>query len=242
MSPIVRQTSLLGGFADLSLLKPLVATMASQEPAAKRLRTAPAENIYESDFECVHLKEGAYGCEWLQPDRYNLTPEQSQWLSMPFGVEIKNFSNVSPGFLTGDAENDTKHLDALQKISPALTERLIALESRLKALSKGKGEWSVLVRDGGQTKGVKTKIYFVGSQLTSFTIKQKDEEKQRGSGWEFLQPYMMKYGNFYDCPVKISVKINVWSNKGKRGITIRADQMFIDASHVPEPFDEFADM
>jgi hypothetical protein len=241
MSPIVRQTSLLGGFADLSLLKP-PAAMASQEPAAKRLRTAPAENFYEVDVSTLQLKEGKHGCEWLQPDRFNLTPEQPQWLSMPFGIEIKNFEKISPGFITGDAKNETKHLDAMLQISPQLAERFIALETFLRAASRSKGVWNDLVKDGGETKGVKAKIYFLGPQLTTFTIKEKDGVKHRGSGWEFLKPFAEKYANFHDLPVKLSVKISTWSGKGKRGVTLRADQMFIDASHVPEPFDEFADV
>ena len=70
-----------------------------------------------------------------------------------------------------------------------------------------------------------------------------DGSPKIGKGWDFLKEFAESSQSrpFRGCPVKMSVKMNLYCKGGKRGITIRAEQMVINTREAVnvEAADEF---
>ena len=215
----------------------------STPPAAKRPCTtlARAENIYDTNFKDVVLKAGTEGYEWLKPDRFNLSPAKDGWLFLPWGMQTQNFEKKTPSFITGTGDDDTPFLKASVKVPPELGERILALEAHLQSESKGRGAWNDTLRNDS----ICVRIYFAGEKKTSFRMLVHDGPAKIGEGWDFLKPFAQSESKpFRGCPVKMVVKMNLYNKGGKRGISIRVQQMVINtretqaAVEVLEEFDD----
>ena len=108
-----------------------------------------ALDILKASFDTLSLKQGK-NAEFVQidgsPAVYNLSPEKADWMSLPFGLELKDFGGKSPGFISGDVEDKTTYLAASVDIAPKLKDRLVALDGTLKNLSKATGAWSDMIK------------------------------------------------------------------------------------------------
>ena len=191
-----------------------------------------ALDIFKASFDTLSLKQGK-NAEFVQSNRspafYNLSPEKADWISLPFGLELKDFGGKSPGLISGDVEYKTTHLAASLDIAPELKDRLAALDGTLKNLSKATGSWTDMIKENR----ARVKVQFAGYNPTPIKLVVADAGGNKkvvsGCGWSFIEPYAKEHDNFRCCRVKTTVAAaRIWSYGGKRGVTLNVDQLVID--------------
>ncbi len=218
-------------------------------PSSSITKVVVPHSIFEADFKKLSIKDGPD--EWIQGDEprviYNLTPQKTDWLSIPFGLETVPYSGTSPGFITGDVEEKTKSLNTKVNVTPELADLLHALDGSLQKVTKSKGAWNQMVStDSRGAAQLKLKVYFLGAEPTAIKLLVVGADGQnkieKGCGWSFLKPFAEEHQNFKWCRVKLTVTpMKVYAVKGKRGVTMKVSQLIVNCREKLVPTVEIAD-
>jgi hypothetical protein len=219
---------------------------------AKRARIE-VQSFVEVRVEDLRLKEldlkkdsGAPVVAVIGLTPFNLTP--SGWLSTRYGFDL-NGKYGKPSFLGGEKSEKSKSESLAMRVS--LDAETAAFLKRLdeKASEEYKKihdvTWQPLVSEDNLFNGgsnVKVQVALTGSPLTKLTVVE-GTKIDRGEGWEFLQDYLEKKGNFSNADIKVCLRIrSIWFQDGKAGLSLAATNLVLRRMVEVDPFGDDAEL
>jgi hypothetical protein len=230
------------------------ASEASSGRQAKRAKVTKTPTLNEIDFDKVTLssykvgKEGAAATTVYTPlidglkARFDLTPPGSLVFSnWGFETNYKLNPEKKPSFLGGPATaSKNEYLSISVELSEVQEGVIKALDSKISAeyfkLNPAAKTWHPAVKYNKEGKAMlKVKVQITGVEPTPLKIAD-DGNFSKGSGWSFLQPWMVKTRNFGPCKAKlVIVASSVWCLGGKAGISFNAAEMMLMAVAAARP-------
>jgi hypothetical protein len=89
---------------------------------------------------------------------------------------------------------------------------------------------------------VKVQVALTGSPLTKLTVVE-DKKVDRGEGWEFLQDYLNRKGNFSNADVKACLRVkSIWAQDGRAGLSLAATNLVLRRMVEVDPFGDDAEL
>jgi hypothetical protein len=178
---------------------------------------------------------------------FNLTP--SGWLSTRFGFDMIFKYGKPPSFLGGEKSEKSKSESLAMRIS--LDTETAAFLKRLDERASEEYKkihdvtWQPLVSEDGLFSGgsnVKVQVALTGSPLTKLTVVE-DKKVDRGEGWEFLQDYLNRKGNFSNADVKACLRVkSIWAQDGRAGLSLAATNLVLRRMVEVDPFGDDAEL
>ena len=240
--------------SNSAIMSAAPASEASSGRQAKRAKVTKTPTLNEIDFDKVTLssykvgKEGAAATTVYTPlidglkARFDLTPPGSLVFSnWGFETNYKLNPEKKPSFLGGPATaSKNEYLSISVELSEVQEGVIKALDSKISAeyfkLNPAAKTWHPAVKYNKEGKAMlKVKVQITGVEPTPLKIAD-DGNFSKGSGWSFLQPWMVKTRNFGPCKAKlVIVASSVWCLGGKAGISFNAAEMMLMAVAAARP-------
>lgn len=178
----------------------------------------------------------------------NLTPEKTDWFTLPFGIDRQNFGNYARPELTingGQGAGEYEDLAMVVEITPDVAKVLenldYAARQQMSEIIPGL-QWHSAIKlpknDTGANSLMLTARVVVKSRvdehLTKFVVRPFAPEGSARKvmhfkGVESLKPAMEEYGDFRHAKAKIVLRVQkIWTKDNKAGITWQVAEMALD--------------
>ena len=214
-------------------------------PPAKRAKVMKTPSINDIDFDKLALSSYKLGNGTTSYSplldgvkaRFDLTPPGTLVFSTwGFETNFKLNPEKKPSFLGGPATNKNEFLSINVELTPVQSAIIEALDAKLgdefRKTSKANWHSAVKVNHDGVAM-LKVRVQMTGVEQTAMKVVDGNSFA-KGSGWQFLQPWMAKTRNFGPCKAKlVLVASRIWEMGGRAGLFFQAAEATLMSVAVP---------